>query len=117
MNDTANPGSLTPSDDPLDGDLDLRKELAEMYLADYPQLLSRIRKAITDRDGPELKIAAHSLKGSSGVFRDQLAFDAALSLELVGRDANWAQAESAWNRVNEETCRLAALLTAQVAAP
>ncbi|HUE74880.1 MAG TPA: Hpt domain-containing protein [Pirellulaceae bacterium] len=117
MNDMASPSLLSPTADPLNGDPDLRKELAALYLADYPQLLARIRQAIGDRSGPELKAAAHSLKGSSGVFRDQCAFDAALRLEIIGSNADWARAEEACQRVCEETGRLAGDLAALIAAP
>jgi len=99
-----------PSDDPLTGDPELRKELAAMFLEDCPRLLSEIRSAVTQHDGPSLKFAAHTLKGSVGVFKVQPAFDAALRMEHVGRDCDWDHAEEAWNCVNKEMAGLSATL-------
>lgn len=103
--------SLLTGDDPLDGDPELRQELAELFLADYSLQLSKIREAIDDRNGPELRIVAHTLKGSCGVFRDQQAYDAALKLEHAGRDLDWLHAAEMADQVYRETNRLAAVLT------
>jgi HPt (histidine-containing phosphotransfer) domain-containing protein len=99
-----------PSDDPLADDPELRQELAEMFLEDCPRLLSEIRAALTQRDGPSLKHAAHSLKGSAGVFRVQAAYDAALRMEHVGKDCDWDHGEDAWNNVNKEMASLSSTL-------
>jgi HPt (histidine-containing phosphotransfer) domain-containing protein len=99
------------SDDPLAGDPELRKELAAMFLEDCPKLLSEIRAALTQHDGPGLKLAAHTLKGSAGVFKVQPAFDAALRMEHVGRDCDWDHSEEAWNVVTQEMASLSATLT------
>jgi len=107
---STNPIADTASDDPLDGDPELRKELAVMFLEDCPKLLSEIRNAMTQHDGPSLKMAAHTLKGSAGVFHVQTASDAALLMEHVGQDGDWDHAEEAWASVKKEMANLSATL-------
>lgn len=94
------------ADDPLAGDPELRRELAAMFLEDCPKLLSEIRTAVTQRDGPSLKHSAHTLKGSAGVFKVQSAYDAALRMEHVGKDCDWDHGEEAWDIVNKEMAKL-----------
>lgn len=98
------------SDDPLAGDSELRRELAVMFLEDCPKLLIEIRTALTQRDGPSLKHAAHTLKGSAGVFKVQPAYDAALRMEHIGKDCDWDHGEVAWNIVNKEMASLSSTL-------
>jgi len=99
------------ADDPLDGDPELRNELAGMFLEDCPKLLSEIRAALTRHDGPTLKLASHTLKGSAGVFKVQPAFDAALRMEHIGRNCDWEHAEEAWKTITVEMARLSVILT------
>lgn len=101
----SNPLSAS-QEDPLANDPELRKELAAMFVEDSPGQLAQIRTALDKRDAPALKAAAHTLKGSVGVFKDQAAYDAALRMEYVGRDADWPQADAAWQDLNREFERL-----------
>jgi HPt (histidine-containing phosphotransfer) domain-containing protein len=80
-------------------------------LEDGPVSLQTIAMAITNRDGPELSAAAHSLKGLAGAFRDRVAVAAAAHLEMIGRQEDWNQVESAWNGVQQEMARLSSELT------
>ncbi len=105
----------TPESDPLANDPELRKELAAMFLEDGPQQLAAVRAAMTNHDAPALKETAHKLKGSVGVFRDQAAFEAALRMEHIGRDAEWPAAEAAWQVLNQEVARLTTIV-AEIAA-
>lgn len=98
------------SDDPLAGDPELRQELAQMFLEDCPKLLLEIRTALNRHDGASLKIAAHTLKGSAGVFKVQPALDAALRMERIGNECDWDHAEMEWSAVNREMARLSATL-------
>lgn len=93
-------------EDPLVNDPELRKELAAMFLEDGPGQLAQVRTALDKRDASGLKAAAHTLKGSVGVFKDQAAYDAALRMEYVGRDADWPHAEAVWQDLNREFERL-----------
>ena len=95
---------------PMEGDKAFRRELAGMFLEDCPKSLSEIRAAVAGRDGPALKLAAHTLKGSAGTFKDKEAVAAALQMEMVGRDADWEHAEAAGLVLTREMGRLTAAL-------
>jgi HPt (histidine-containing phosphotransfer) domain-containing protein len=111
MNETLQiaPPQLPPTD-PLEGEPELRRELAELFLEDFSRQLSTIRRLIDDRNARDLQREAHTLKGSAGVFRDQAAFGAAFQMEMFGRDAAWDSTEGAWEALLAETLRLARVL-------
>ena len=97
-------------DDPLADEPELRKELATLFLVDCPKLLSAIREAITQRNKPALTLAAHTLKGSAGIFHVTTAFQAAAHMEHIGRNENWGAAEEAWNSLVLEMTSLSVTL-------
>ena len=71
----------------VDGDMELMKELAGLFLGECPRRMADIHRAIDRRDGPELQRAAHYLKGSVGNFGARRAFEAAGRLERTA--ATW----------------------------
>jgi DNA-binding response OmpR family regulator len=90
----------------VDGDLELMKELAELFLSECPQRMVEIRQAITMRDASKLQQGAHTLKGSVGNFGAREAFEAAQRLEVDGREQHWGQAEQDWAALEEAIRRL-----------
>ncbi len=66
------------------GDRGLLCEVAELFLNDYPDMLEKLRTAVSARDASALEHYAHSLKGSVSTFGAKGAFDAALALEKKG---------------------------------
>jgi CheY-like chemotaxis protein len=97
-------------EDTMPLDPEFLRELSQMFLEDCPRLMTHIREAIDTRNASDLKLAAHTLKGSAGVFKDQPAFDAALRMEHIGKESDWDHAEAAWQVVNVEMARLSATL-------
>lgn len=81
------------------GDKDLLREIAGIFLEEYPSLIGAIRSAVADNDAPRLERAAHALKGSISNFGARPATAAAFELESVGRH----------NRMSDAPGRLAAL--------
>jgi PAS domain S-box-containing protein len=69
----------------LGGNRKLLRDLARLFLADYPKQVTEIKIAIQRKDAERLRRAAHALKGSVGNFAAQRAFDAALQLEMMGK--------------------------------
>lgn len=67
------------------GDEELLKEIAAIFLEDYPNSLAEIHKAIANSDPSRLETSAHTLKGSAANFGARIAVDAALRLEQMGR--------------------------------
>ena len=77
------------------GDLDLLKEIAALFLDEYPRELDDIRKALATGDAQLLERTAHGLKGSVANFGAAAAVDAAFQLEQLGRAGKLDQAPPA----------------------
>ncbi len=75
------------------GDVELLKEVVELFLDDYPSTLERIKSAVAGRDATALEHHAHSLKGSVSTFGANRAFEAAFSLEKQGRSGDLSGAQ------------------------
>ncbi len=90
----------------VDGDVELLKEIASLFFEDTPRLISDVRNAITRSDGKALEHAAHTLKGSVGNFGAHAAFDAAYSLEKMGRNDDFARANEAFGRLQQQVALL-----------
>lgn len=67
------------------GDPTLLKELAELFLQEYPKLIADLRSAARDRDSKKLDTSAHALKGAVSNFGARAAVEAALLIEAKGR--------------------------------
>ena len=96
----------------VDGDTDLLAELVELFIEDYPKLLSQIEEAMADGNAEELASRAHALKGSVGNFAAKSAFDAALRLEKLAREGNLEKAQEAYDKLMQEIHRLIPALQA-----
>lgn len=75
------------------GDEDLLREMAQLFLEEYPAQISAIRNAVSQRDAKAIERTAHSLKGSVGNFAASTAYQSALALEIVGRTGKLEEAE------------------------
>ena len=74
------------------GDFELLREVAGLFLDDYPRALEKIRNAVAANDASGVEHNAHSLKGSVSTFGAQEVFETALALEKQGRGGNLAGA-------------------------
>ena len=70
----------------LEGDRELLRRIARLFVVQSPQLLADIREALLRGDPDALERAAHKLRGSVSNFFATKAHDAALRLEQMGRD-------------------------------
>ena len=68
------------------GDEELLREIAALFLDDYPRTLEDLRTAIAAGVACDIEHHAHSLKGSVANFGAPEAVAAALSLEQQGRN-------------------------------
>jgi HPt (histidine-containing phosphotransfer) domain-containing protein len=75
------------------GDVELLKEVVELFLDDYPSTFEKIKGAVASRDATALEHAAHSLKGSVSTFGANRAFEAAFTLEKQGRSGDLTGAQ------------------------
>ena len=96
----------------VDGDVELLAQMAELFLDDCPRLLSEIQEAITRSDSKALEYVAHTLKGSVGNFSAVAASDAALRLEMMGRDGDMTHAAEAYTALEAEIKRFESALAA-----
>jgi CheY-like chemotaxis protein len=70
----------------MNGDVELLREIAALFLENSPRLLDEIRRAIAHGRNTELATAAHAVKGSVITFAARAAADTAQQLELMGRN-------------------------------
>ncbi len=97
--------------DRVDGDRDLLGEIANIFLVDVAEMVQAVHAAVGANDATALNRAAHRLKGSVVTFAAGPAADAALVLELKGRDAQMDGAADAARRLEKEVDRLIVALT------
>jgi two-component system sensor histidine kinase/response regulator len=103
-------GGLPPTDvfvlskalEVVDGDIELFRDIANLFLENLPDSVARVREAIKMADGHALERAAHSLKGSVSNFGAKRAFEAAYRLEVLGREGRLPEAEDALTGLDEE---------------
>ena len=88
------------------GDQELMKEMIELFFTQYPAALERIRAAISNQDARELKIAAHTIKGSISVFAATTAQAIAQHLEDMGRDETLSGAVQSLAKLEAALARL-----------
>lgn len=69
----------------LGGDEVLLRELAILFLDDYPRTFAHLRNAVSDRQARDIERHAHSLKGSVSNFAANEVIEAAFCLEDKGR--------------------------------
>ncbi len=101
----------------MDGDADLLAEMAGLLLQDHPSQLSSVRAAVAARDTKLIERSAHKLKGSLGVFGAKQAFDAALSLEMLGKGGDLTRADETLGVLEEALKRLTPALEELAAHP
>ncbi|HET9177318.1 MAG TPA: response regulator [Terriglobia bacterium] len=89
-----------------DGDSALLHELLKMFANQAPSALDRLRCAVEMKDAPAIERAAHTLKGSVSNFGADAAVQAALKLEVMGRQKELERAEEAFRSVEQEIRRV-----------
>lgn len=70
----------------------LLKDLIQIFLTECPHMLAEIHRGVETSDAVLLHRAAHTLKGSAAIFGARPVVEAALRMEMLGRDNNVAQA-------------------------
>jgi two-component system sensor histidine kinase/response regulator len=78
------------------------KDVADMFISDYPPMVETLKKAIADEDGALLCRTAHALKGMARNFQIDGAADAALQMEQLGDQGQFEPATSLCNTLIDE---------------
>jgi CheY-like chemotaxis protein len=68
----------------FENDQQLFQELVEIFLNDFPQMLSTLRDSLMSADAETFKRTAHSLKGMLRNFQAESAAETAFELEQIG---------------------------------
>ena len=83
------------------GDEDLLREIAGLFLEDYPSLMTKIEQSVATGDAHNLERAAHTLKGSIANFGSDAAYQASFELEQIGRSKDLTRIHEAHARLLE----------------
>jgi len=94
------------------GDRNLLKDVIRLFRSDYPTSLRRIDKALKQRDGEAVRMAAHGLKGAIATVGASAGRAAAAELENAARAGDFAGAERACQQLRQEIERLETALAA-----
>jgi HPt (histidine-containing phosphotransfer) domain-containing protein len=90
----------------LDGDVELARELAAIFIDECPRMLQRLRAAVEERSADEVRRAAHALKGSLSNFIDGGPTATAFELETMGREGRLDESPNALDRLESEIAAL-----------
>jgi two-component system, sensor histidine kinase and response regulator len=88
------------------GRSDLVAEVIDVFLADAPVMLTRLRHAGAGADASELAAAAHAIKGSAGLFSQGEAYERARTLETRARSGDASNAVAACEELEASVSRL-----------
>jgi two-component system sensor histidine kinase/response regulator len=94
------------------GDKEILEEILVVFSESYPDQLSELKKAIDNADAPIVERAAHTIKGSVGIFSAKKALETAFLLETMGRDGNLKDAAAVYSKLEQEVEELEAALRA-----
>lgn len=86
----------------IGGDEQLLKEIAALFLQEYPTLLDAAREALRTGNSAALERAAHSLKGSASNFGAYPCVEAAFSLERQARGGDLTSSEEGLARLDAQ---------------
>ncbi len=92
--------------DSLDGDSELLREIAGIFLAQCPKHVEKIRAAISGGDAKILERGAHALKGAAANLLAEGVVGAASKLEEIGRSGSVAGAKELLGSLEEELGKL-----------
>jgi CheY-like chemotaxis protein/HPt (histidine-containing phosphotransfer) domain-containing protein len=90
----------------VEGDRSLLAELVAIFLEESPLRLAEIRRCLASGDAKGVERAAHTLRGSVGSLGARAAAQAALALEIKGRDGALAGADVEFAELEREMGRL-----------
>jgi len=88
------------------GRSDLVTEVIDVFVADAPMMLTRLRDAAHAGDMKAIAAAAHSLKGSAGLFSQGEAYERAGALEMRARSGDGSDAIAAYEAIEASVSRL-----------
>ncbi len=88
------------------GDIDFLREVAAMFIDDYPAMLKGIEKSLKNCDGKGLRDTAHSLKGMLRSFAAETACKSVIKLEEMGHKEIFEGADQIYNNLAVEVTEI-----------
>jgi two-component system sensor histidine kinase/response regulator len=104
--DQASAVNMTKLEQRFSGNQELKHQLMQVFLEEYPVLMKDVRQAVDMADSEALARAAHTLKGSLGYFEAPAASQAAFEMEKLGRAEKMEKARVALPRLEDEMQRV-----------
>jgi CheY-like chemotaxis protein len=101
----------------FDGDGELLKELAGIFLQECPKMLDEIREALRASDHKALERAAHTLKGSVGSFGIPGAWETAQQLESLAKSGRLSGAQEIFRDLEQQIAQFNQVLVRHTAEP
>jgi len=89
----------------VEQDLGLLREIAELFFAESPGLLTQIRNGVRDSNAEAVERSAHTLKGALSSFGAISACEAARALEIRAREARFDGAPELLSALENEVSR------------
>jgi two-component system sensor histidine kinase/response regulator len=86
----------------MDGSHDVCVQIAEAFFVECPKLMSALRLALQRKDALELAALAHGVKGTIANFTDGTAFQSAVKLEQLAKEADLCRAAEALKRLEAD---------------
>jgi HPt (histidine-containing phosphotransfer) domain-containing protein len=115
LNDRAPSGLMAPATAPfkpgfdesaflsrMDGSYEVCVQIAETFFMECPRLMAALRAALQRRDAPELASLAHALKGTIANFTDGAAFQSAVKVEQLAKEADLYRAGESFRRLEAD---------------
>ena len=88
-------------------DHSLFKELVEIFVSDYPQMLDSLRESLKATDAETFSRTAHSLKGMLRNFQAEVAAETAFDLEKKGKQGELAGIDQIIDRLADQVDEVA----------
>jgi HPt (histidine-containing phosphotransfer) domain-containing protein len=99
------------------GDRHLLGEMIALFRTDAPTYVRRIGRALKQRDGEELRMAAHGFKSALATVGSARGRELAGELEQLGRDRRFGDAEGKYGRLRDHLRLLERAFAARGLAP
>ena len=87
-------------------DLELLRELAELFAEHRDQLLAELTQAVAAGDLRRIAEHSHAIKGSIGTFTTRRPFELARQLEFAGKERNLAACDSILSELKQSLTAL-----------
>jgi two-component system, sensor histidine kinase and response regulator len=86
----------------MDGSYEVCVQIAETFFAECPKLMAALRAALYRKDAMELGSLAHAMKGTIANFTDGVAFQSAVKIEQLAKEADLHRAGEAFKRLETD---------------